>query len=200
MDKNKKREERIGEQPVTYEVYSAMPDDGERYEIFDGALEMMSPGPSVIHQSVSRDLLYILMQSCNSDYAMFVAPLEVILSRTNVVQPDLILVHRSRMEIVTDKAIEGAPDIVVEVLSPGSRKRDKVKKLNIYAKHAVPEYWIIDTNARTLEQYVLGGEHYTLSNLFEGDDQMASDRLPCAEFAISDLFKDASIQKLYPLS
>jgi Uma2 family endonuclease len=200
MDKNKKREERIGEQLVTYDVYAAMPDDGNRYEIFDGTLEMMSPGPSVIHQSVSRDLLYLLKQSCNSDYVIFIAPLDVILSRTNVVQPDLILVHRSRMEIVTNRAIEGAPDLVVEVLSPGSRKRDKVMKLNIYAKHEVPEYWIIDTNSRTLEQYVLDGDHYALSNLFEGDDQITSGRLPCVEFAISDLFKDASIQKLFPLS
>jgi len=200
LDKNKKREERIGEQPVTYEVYAAMPDDGNRYEIFDGTLEMMSPGPSVIHQSVNGDLQFILKQSCNSDYLIFVAPLDVILSRTNVVQPDLILVHRSRMEIVTNRAIEGAPDLVVEVLSPGSRKRDKVKKMNIYATHAVPEYWIVDANVRTLEQYVLNGERYELSNLFECDEPVTSVRLTCVNFAISDLFKDASIQKLFPLS
>lgn len=88
----------------------------------------------------------------------------------------------------------------MEVLSPGSRKRGKVKKMNIYAKHAVPEYWIVDVNARTLEQYVLYDGRYELSNLFEGDDLVTSDGVACVKFAISDLFKDASIQKLFPLS
>ncbi len=191
MDENKKAADRVKEQQVTYEMYAAMPDDGQRYEIFDGSLEMMSPSPSVTHQTVSGDLGFILKQSCNSDYRVFYAPLDVILSNTYVLQPDILMVHRSRLNIVTERGVEGPPDLVVEILSPGSRNRDKVKKMSAYAKHGVQEYWIIDTVTRTLEQYRLGiGERFELHSLFEGDDRVTSDKLPCVSFVVSDIFKE----------
>jgi len=183
--------ERIAEQPVTYDIYAAMPDDGFRYEIFDGRLELMSPGPSASHQSVSSELEFILKSSCQSEYKMFHAPFDVILSKTNVVQPDIMMIHRSRLHMVTARGIEGAPDLVVEIVSPGSRKRDKVTKRNIYAQHGVPEYWVVDTDSRSLEQYRLDGNgDYALINLFEGDDRVESDKLPCVTFRVYDLFLD----------
>lgn len=194
MARKREDEDRIKEQLVTYEVYAEMPDDGHRYEIFDGVLEMMSPGPNTVHQGVGGELL-ILLQSCRSDYVILIAPLDVILSQTNVVQPDIVMVHRSRMDILTIRGVEGAPDLVVEVLSPGSRHRDRVKKLKIYAKHGVPEYWIIDPVTRTLEQLRLCDGRYEIHELFEEEDLVASDKLPCISFAIGDLFKDESVRK-----
>lgn len=193
MDSNKKasKSNRIKEQEVTYEIYAAMPDDGQRYEIVDGILEMMSPSPSTTHQTVSRELEFIFMQSCRSDYMIYHAPLDVILSETNVLQPDILMIHRSRLHIVTERGIEGPPDLVVEILSSSSRKRDKVIKMRTYAKHGVQEYWIVDSATRTLEQHKLVEiGHYELRNLFEGDDTVTSDKLPCVSFVISDIFRE----------
>ncbi|MFD0673753.1 Uma2 family endonuclease [Cohnella sp. GCM10027633] len=189
-DDRKRKEDRVREQPVTYEAYASLPDDGRRYEVLDGALEAMSPSPTANHQSVSMDLV-LRLQRCKSDYFILAAPLDVILSRTNVLQPDLLLIHRSRADIVTKRGVEGAPDLVVEILSPSSRARDKVRKMKIYAKHGVPEYWVIEIDSRTLERYVLAATgYYELTELFESGDTVSSDKLPCASFPLDDLFGD----------
>lgn len=191
MDTKKKAMDRIQEFPVTYEIYAAMPDDGKRYEIVDGIMEMMSPGPSTKHQAVSGELEFVLKQHCKSDYVIFDAPLDVILSDTVVLQPDIMMIHRSRLHIVTTRGIEGPPDLVVEILSPGSRNRDKVIKMKSYAKHGVQEYWIIDTESRTLERYRHdNSELFVLQNLFEGDDRVDSAMLPSVSFVLSDIFKE----------
>ena len=137
MGKEEKAKDKIKEQQVTYEIYAAMPDDGQRYEIIDGSLEMMSPSASTMHQAVSRELEFIFMQSCRSDYVIFGAPIDVILSERNVLQPDILMIHRSRQHIVSKRGIEGPPDLVVEILSPSSRRRDKVVKMGTYAKIAL---------------------------------------------------------------
>lgn len=190
MGEQKNKKDKVKEGQVTYEMYREMPEDSGRFELLDGVLELMSPGPSATHQSIGRELEFKLMQSCRSDYVIFYAPLDVILSQTNVLQPDLMTIHRSRLHIVTDRGVEGAPDLVVEIVSPGSRKRDKVLKMKTYARHGVPEYWIVDAVSRTLEQYRIhdGGEHYILHALFEGDDVVTSDKLPCVTFVVSDIF------------
>ena len=190
MKKDQNSDDRIKEQLVTYEIYAGMPDDGQRYEIIEGTMEMMSPGPSTMHQTVSGELQFELKQNCKLDYMIYYAPLDVILSEKNVLQPDILMIHRSRLHIVTARGIEGLPDLVVEIISPGSRRRDKIVKMKAYAKHGVPEYWIVDSELRILEQYLLLGDIYELHNLFEGDDIVTSDKLPCVSFVISDIFKE----------
>jgi len=179
------------ESPVTYEMYANMEDDGNRYEVIDGVLEAMSPSPTATHQSILVELLDALRQTCKSDYLVYVAPLDVILSDTNVVQPDALMIHRGRQSIVTARGIEGAPDLVAEILSLYSRKRDRLRKMAAYEKHGVPEYWIVDPEARTLERYRLNeDDKYEMTDVFEGDEQVASDKLPCVSFAVSRLFVD----------
>lgn len=190
MDK-KKDVDKLKEHGVTYDQYAEMPDDGQRYEVLDGMLELMSPGPSTPHQSVSRELQFLLMQSCRTDYILFHAPIDVILSDTNVVQPDILLIHRSREHIIAKRGIEGSPDLVVEILSPGSRRRDKVRKFTIYAAHGVPEYWVVDAESRTLEQFRLGDDgRYGLIQLFEDQDTVTSALVPCASFRLEELFRE----------
>ncbi|XID90665.1 Uma2 family endonuclease [Paenibacillaceae bacterium WGS1546] len=191
MKKKRDDEPIIREQPVTYDDYAAMPDDGDRYEIIDGVLELMSPGPMTIHQAVSREL-FLFLQSCRSDYEIYYAPIDVILSRTNVLQPDILMIHRSRLEIVKPHGIEGAPDLVVEILSPSTRKRDKVIKANAYAKHQVSEYWLVDPGARTLEQYELIEAHYELAELYAEEDRVSSDKLPCVSFVLGEIFNEVN--------
>lgn len=181
--------DRINEQTVTYDVYASLPEDGNRYEVVDGKLECMA-GPRVDHQSVVVTLVHFFKTACTNDYYIYVAPLDVILSEVDVRQPDLTMVHRSRGHIITKRGIEGAPDLVVEAMSPGSRKRDKVDKILTYAKYGVAEYWIIDPVSRTLEQYTLQDNSYKLNNFFEGDEIVGSNRFPCIGFKLSELFLD----------
>jgi len=190
MERNKKPADRIKEGQVTYEMYAAMPDDGRRYEIIDGVMEAMSPGPTTSHQTVSRDL-FVLLQSCRSDYIILYAPLDVILSEKDVLQPDLLMVYRSRSAIVTQRAVEGPPDLVVEIVSPGSRRRDKGIKMKTYAKFGVPEYWLVDSQTRTLEQFLLVDDGvYAFGHLFEEEDTVISDKLPCVSFILGDIFRE----------
>lgn len=194
MDKKKEWEAAIRERRVTYDIYAELPEDGQRYEVLDGALEPM-PGSSPVHQMISGKL-HLIAQSCSSEYFILSAPLDVILSSKNVTQPDIIFVRRDRTEILKMRGIEGAPDLIVEVLSPGSRHRDKVRKLDIYGRHGVPEYWIVDPVARTLERYAQDGGRLVPVELFEGDDRVVSDKLPCASFTVSELFAEEMIGRL----
>lgn len=198
VDKKKDREEQLREQPVTYDIYAALPDDGLRYEVLEGALELMSPGPSAAHQILSHSLQVLLGPDCRADYLILCAPLDVILSQTNVVQPDLIFVHRDRLDIVTPRGVEGIPDLVVEILSPGSRRRDRVRKQEIYERHGVPEYWILDPVARTLDQFLWVDGSYGLEEVYEGDERVHSDRLRCVSFTVDELFDEPALARLLP--
>ncbi|MFC0211684.1 Uma2 family endonuclease [Paenibacillus chartarius] len=178
----------VREHPFTYEAYAAMPEDGNRYEIVDGILELMSPGPALPHQSVSAELEYLLNSSCRSEYMIFHAPLDLILSPTDMRQPDVMIVHRSRQHILTNRGIEGPPDVIAEILSPGSKRRDRLSKAATYAKYGVEEYWIVDPDGESLEQYMLRGSVYELIEVYEGDAPLRSDKLPCATFTMNELF------------
>ncbi|MFB9274733.1 Uma2 family endonuclease [Cohnella cellulosilytica] len=185
--KKKTYEELIKESPVTYEMYAEMVDDGNRYEISDGVLELMSPAPTPTHQSFVYELQYKLNASCRNEYIIYSAPIDVILSDTEVRQPDLIMIHRSRMDIIEKRGINGAPDLVVEISSKHSRRRDKVQKRIAYAKYGVPEYWIIDLTNFTLEQHVLEGERYELAEVYAEDETIRSQIVACASFSMNEL-------------
>lgn len=189
MSDDKRTPPGIREFPVTYETYANMPDDGNRYEIDDGVLELMSPGPNSVHQLVLNALLDQLKRDCQNDYIILFAPLDVILSQTEVRQPDLILIHKSRHSIITYRGVEGPPDLVVEISTVDSLRRDRVRKTKAYAKHGVPEYWIVDLGNYALEQYILQGSQYELHELYHGDQVIRSEMLPCASFTINEIIR-----------
>jgi Uma2 family endonuclease len=193
MSNSKKKDTQdpqIKESPVTYDIYANMPDDGNRYEIADGRLELMSPGPNTIHQMIVQNLQQKLLQTCQAEYFIFLAPLDVILSDIEVRQPDLIMIHRNHMNIIKKRGIVGAPDLVAEISSEHSLRRDKVQKTKAYAKYGVPEYWIIDMVNSTLEQYILQDHTYDLVELYSGDDFIRSEKLLCVSFSMNDLLKE----------
>ena len=134
----------------TYRDYRNAPED-ERYELLDGDL-VMTPAPGTAHQRVSRNLTMLLGRSVELSGAgeVFVAPYDVVLSDTDVVQPDLLFVCTGRAQIITAENIRGAPDLVVEILSPSTAERDQTFKRSLYARHGVREYWLVDTDARTV--------------------------------------------------
>ena len=138
------------ESPVklTYEDYRNTPED-ERYELLDGEL-VMSEAPRIVHQQVDMDLgtLMNLFVKENNLGRVFSAPTDVVLSETAVVQPDLLFVSNERAHIITEQNIQGAPDLVVEILSPSTANRDWTIKRELYAAHGVKELWIVDPDAR----------------------------------------------------
>lgn len=176
----------LREENLTYDDYAGF-DDGNRYELVEGRLELMSPGPNTAHQWVSFEMQKRIAHTCQ-DYAMILcAPIDLILARNEVRQPDLVIILRSNAHILTKRGIEGPPDIVAEILSPSTSKRDKLSKTAVYAKYGIPEYWIVDPANFYLEQYVLENGRYTLANLFAGLDVVASPRLPCVSFSMQEI-------------
>ncbi|OUM99290.1 MAG: hypothetical protein BAA02_09185 [Paenibacillaceae bacterium ZCTH02-B3] len=176
----------IREGGLTYDDYAAL-DDGNRYELVEGRLELMSPGPSVIHQLVSYELQRSIARTCEKDYVILYAPIDLILSDSEVRQPDILLVRRDRMHILSKRGVEGPPDLVVEILSPSTLKRDKIDKLKTYARFRIPEYWVLEPELGVLEQYVLQGERFEIVNIFHGDDLVTSPNMPCVSFTMKEI-------------
>ncbi|MCF6093433.1 Uma2 family endonuclease [Microaerobacter geothermalis] len=186
-----KKEDRIKETGWTYEDYTKLPDDGNRYEITGGRLELLTPSPSSEHQMVSIRLSYLLMSSCSNEYIILEAPIDVIFADDEIRQPDLLMVHFSRESIVSKRGVEGPPDLIVEILSPGTAIRDRFIKSEIYAKYGVKEYWIVDMYYRTVEQYLLDGKtsKYTFHSAYGETDEVTSPNINCVRYYVKQLFQ-----------
>ncbi len=131
--------------PLTYREYCFFPDDGQRHEIVEGE-HYVTPVPTTTHQRVSGNLFVALHSQLRERgiAEVFSAPTDVILSDTTVVQPDLVVVRMSRSGAISERGIEGPPDLVIEILSPNTSGRDEFLKKAAYAKAGVPEYWLVD--------------------------------------------------------
>lgn len=190
--KQKPGDSLVREQGATYEDYANMPDDGVRYELANGVLEAMSPAPSPKHQVVSHAIQNVLTNTCGLDYFVFASPIDLILSDNEVRQPDVVMVRRDNASIITRRGIEGVPDLVVEILSPHSARRDRHNKLRAYAKYAIPEYWIVDAANQCLDQYLLAGDQYELFTVYEREDTVQSERLLCVSFTMAAIVDAAA--------
>lgn len=188
-DEPKKMGKKIKESGLSYEDYAAI-NDGNRYELVSGQLELMSPAPSVTHQLMSIELIKRISQSCEAEYFILSAPVDVILSSSEVRQPDIILVSRKRINIISNRGVEGAPDLVVEILSPSSLKRDKIDKLKLYARYHIPEFWIVEPRLGILEQHLLIESHYELIDIFQNDEMISSPNLPCVSFTMAEIMNN----------
>ncbi len=158
----------------TYEQYAAL-DDGQRYEVVDGVL-YMTPAPSIAHQKAVARFVYYLMS-----YAEFsglgdvlVAPCDVELAPNVIVQPDALVVLKNHRERITKTHIVGAPDVVVEVSSPGTATYDRRSKYDLYARAGVQEYWLVDPVAQVVEVLSLEDGEYQSLGVFEGQSTIAS--------------------------
>ena len=146
---------------LTYADYCNTSDD-ERYELLDGEL-VMTPAPRELHQRVLTHLFYLLFQAVKDTNSgrVYVAPFDVVLSDTDVVQPDLLFISNERAHIITEENVQGAPDLVVEILSPSTADRDLTIKRALYARHGVREYWIVDTDTKTVTVLVRDDGSFT---------------------------------------
>ncbi len=146
--------------PTTWEDVLRMPDDGNRYEFIGGRL-YVTPAPVIRHQRVSRRLQSALMQVLRDGGhgEVFYAPVLVEFPGTgDRVQPDILFVSNERRGIVGEKQVTGAPDLVVEILSPSTAHRDRGVKLDLYARRGVREYWIADPNEDVVDVWRFGND------------------------------------------
>jgi len=173
---------------LTYEDYCALPDDGLRYEVIEGCL-FAEPSPRRAHQQAAANLLMILRGHVRARGLgeVYIAPFDVILDRRTVVVPDLVFVARARASIVTERAVEGVPDLIVEILSPTTTRRDRVAKLNAFARRGVAHYWLVDPDARTLEALALAEGAYRVEAALEEDAVFRPRLFPDLEIPLPEL-------------
>jgi Uma2 family endonuclease len=174
----------------TYEDYCVLPQDLNRHEIIEGD-HIVTPSPGTRHQIILGSLLYFL-ESHVRTYELgtvLAAPMDVLLAPTSVVQPDLLFIRKERDSIITEPNIEGPPDLVVEILSPSTAAIDRDGKMALYAKYAVPHYWIVDSIRLTLETYELEATHYSLVAQFGKDEIARSSLFPGLEIPMAELQK-----------
>ena len=153
----------------TYTDYAAIPDDGQRYAIVDGVL-FMAPAPNEWHQTAALEIAsylraYVKLKDLGRVY---IAPFDVELDYRTVVQPDVLVVLNAHLERITFSRIIGAPDLVVEISSPGTVGHDRTEKRQAYARAGAPEYWIADPASRTVEVLALEHGIYRSLGVFEG--------------------------------
>jgi Uma2 family endonuclease len=171
---------------LTYEDLQAIPEDGNRYELINGEI-VMSPAPKTIHQRILRKLTTAIDRVIN-DGAIgetFFAPIDVKFSTYNVFQPDLIFVRAERSDIVREDFVDGAPDFVVEVLSPSNRAQDLVRKAAVYADFGISEYWVIDPDAKPIIVNLLEEGRFRRTSIESGS--LRSAVIPGLEINLSEL-------------
>ena len=146
---------------LTYHDFLLLPDDGKRYEILDGDL-CVTPSPVTRHQLIVGRFLHHLMTYLETHPVgtVFTAPYDVVLSEIDIVEPDLLLVLHAGRAVVTEKNVQGPPDMILEVLSPGTAARDRNLKRKRYERFGVQEYWLIDPDDNTLEMLAMQDERY----------------------------------------
>jgi Uma2 family endonuclease len=172
----------------TYKDYCATPDD-ERYELLNGNL-MMVPAPNMKHQRVLARL-HLELGRFTQEHALgevYIPPSDVVLSATNVVQPDLLFISRAREHRLTDKNVQGAPDLVVEILSPSTADKDLGYKHDLYGRHGVLEYWIVDPNAETVAVHRQRDGRLELAETFERHDTLRTALLDGLQLKLADIF------------
>ncbi len=177
--------------PWTYEDYLAFPEDGKRYEIVEGDC-YMSPAPRTRHQDISLRLAYFFYDYLRHTKLghVFDAPTDVILSDTNIVQPDLLVVLAARASIITEKNIQGAPDIVIEILSETTRKTDEITKKKLYERYGVLEYWIVDPELALVKIYRMADGRYAKAEerAEERGETLTTALLPGLDISLTEVF------------
>jgi Uma2 family endonuclease len=146
-----------------YPEYASFPDDGHRHEVIDGE-HIVNPAPDTYHQRLSRRIQFQLYTQIELQGLgeVFNAPADLQLSEWDIVQPDLIVVLTHKQTIIKPTRIKGSPDLVVEILSASSVRNDRVRKMELYRKSAIPEYWVVDPDQHVVEQFVLRDDAYEL--------------------------------------
>lgn len=173
---------------LNYDDYCLLPNNGKRYEIIDGEL-FVTRSPLWRHQNVLTNLLYYLVDFVKRrDLGkVYPAPFDVVFSQYDVVEPDILYVSNDRAAVVTEKNVQGAPDLVVEILSESTAKIDRTTKLKLYARYGVAEYWVIDPATCSVEIYRLVPDGYELAAQLNSSQTLTSPLFPGFTLSLSHL-------------
>jgi Uma2 family endonuclease len=174
----------------TYADFEHFPDDGKRREIIDGEL-YVTPSPATSHQIVVGNL-YFLIRRYLEDHRVgriFLAPLDVVFSQFDVVEPDLLFVSTGRAGVVTRKNIAGSPDLAIEVLSPGPRRTDETIKRRLYERFDVLEYWIVDPRIKAMKIHRRAVAGVPFEHAIAAADRVNSSILPDLTIELSTVFE-----------
>jgi Uma2 family endonuclease len=171
---------------LTYDDLLAFPHDGLRRELIDGAL-IVSPSPKTRHQRISVRLTVALANylASHGGGEVFHAPYDVLFSKRDVVEPDLLLILDDQREIMTEKNVQGVPALLIEIVSDS--RYDRIRKRNLYAGVGVPEYWIVDPDADRVEIFRLNESRYGRPEILEPGDELTFARLPDLRIPVAAL-------------
>jgi len=173
---------------VSFADLERWPEDGRQYELYDGEVYVV-PSPLPLHQIVSARL-YDALRDYSRQHGGIVlyAPLDIVLTEYDVVQPDLLLFTRDRAGLINPRKVtRHAPDLAIEILSPSTAGNDRGRKMQLLARHGVREYWLVDPVAVTVEVYWLSGNQFALASTAAGDQPVQSPLLPELSLAPVDL-------------
>jgi len=176
--------------PLTVENYKLLPETGPRYQLIQGDL-YMAPAPNRFHQEISRNLQFELHSYLkrNPIGKLFDAPFDVYLDEINIYQPDIIIVLNERLGILTEQGAEGAPELVVEILSPKTRRLDLENKKQEYARAGVKELWIIDPEPRSLMIHQLTSDGAEKIREIDEGNTLSTDLLPGFNLPVETIFE-----------
>jgi Uma2 family endonuclease len=175
---------------MTWSELERLPEDGPRIELYDGEVWVM-PSATVAHQRVALNTAILFREyERRAGGEVAIAPLDVIFSEKNVVQPDVLYFVKERVHLLDEaKRPRHRPDVVVEILSPATESNDKGRKLRMFARYEVPEYWMVDIDERAIEIRSLRGDFYVVTVKASGDDEVTSPLLPDFSFPLSRVFE-----------
>ena len=179
---------------LTYDDFVLFPDDGQRHELIDGC-HYVTPSPNVRHQVISGRLFALIWAYLDAHPIghVFHAPLDVVLSDIDIVEPDLLYVSNARADaIITPAHARGAPDLVAEIASPGTRRRDETIKRRLYERDGVTEYWVVDPDIDVIRVYRRDGSMFGRPTELtrEGGDVLTTPLLPELTLPLERIFKD----------
>lgn len=176
--------------PLTVAEYKNLPETGPRHQLIEGDL-YMAPAPDRFHQDISRNLEVTLANylSAHPVGVLYDAPFDVYLTETDVFQPDLLIVLNENRRILTDAGAAGAPDFVVEILSPKTRQLDLVNKKRIYARAGVKELWIIDPDQKEVLVYRFDQDAAEPVAKLGGQEELISPLLPGLAIRLPEIFR-----------
>lgn len=175
----------------TYDDLLNFPDDGKRHEVIEGE-HYVTPSPNTKHQAVSMNLTraFILYLEHHRLGCLFAAPFDVVLSDLDVVEPDLLYISHERAATLTEQDVRGAPDLVVEIVSPRTRKTDEITKRKLYERFGVREYWVVDPDLDTIKVYTRVDEAFTRAAELSTarGDALTTPLLPDFSVSLVDVF------------
>ena len=167
-----------------------MPDAGPRYQLIEGEL-FISPAPNRFHQQISGNIYFLLRSVLekNPTGELYDAPFDLFLGEHAVFQPDILFIANDRRSILTDEGAEGAPNLVIEILSESTAHLDRQTKRKVYAAFGVDELWLVDPAKRTVEVFFLQKDAERPSAIHEQSDTFESPHFPGLRIALAEIFK-----------